>query len=226
MGKKSNTKEKIKKAWNWVWHSDSILSWIVALIIIYLIVKYIFFPGLSLIMGTSLPLAGIESPSMDHQITKDESNKILTLCGNVYPKSEKHHVDFNEYWQTCGDWYREKEITKQDFLEFPLKNGFRKGDIVLVWGRFEPKVGDVIIFKPNSDSNAPRPIIHRIVKIEDEIIETKGDHNEKQLIPSNNPYRTDETKIYPEQIVGKAIMKIPYLGWPKIWVTELISMFR
>jgi signal peptidase I len=219
-----NLLKSIKKSWDWVWHSDSILSWIVALIIIYLLVKFVFFPLLSLIMGTSLPLAGVESSSMDHQIVQDDFRR-LTLCGNIYSPEEKQHINFDEYWSACGSWYEERNLTKQEFNAFSLKNGFRKGDIIIVWGRFKPKVGDVIIFKPNQDSTAPRPIIHRIVKIEDGIMQTKGDHNEKQLVASNNIYNTDETNIRENQIVGKAILKIPYLGWPKIWATELLSAF-
>jgi hypothetical protein len=219
-----NILKSIKEAWDWVWHSDSILSWIVALIIIYVLVKFVFFPTLSLIMGTSLPLAGVESSSMDHQIVADDFRR-LTLCGNIYSSDEKKHINLDSYWDACGNWYQERNITKQEFGKFPLENGFRKGDIIIVWGRFKPKIGDVIIFKPNSDSSAPRPIIHRIVDINDGIMQTKGDHNEKQLVASNNIYNTDETKIRPDQIIGKAIIKIPYLGWPKIWATEILNAF-
>jgi len=209
---------KIKKSWKWIWNSDSIWSWIVALILIFLIVKFIFFPTLSLIFGTSLPLAGVESSSMDHQIVKDDY-KILNLCGEIY---------FDEYWDICGDWYVDnKHITKPIFEKFSMKNGFRKGDIIIVWGRFTPKIGDIIIFKPNPESTAPRPIIHRIIEInEDETYQTKGDHNKEQLISSNNIYKTDETSIRQTQIIGKAVFKIPYLGWVKIWFIELINLFR
>lgn len=225
---KKNTKfEKIAKSlkniWNWIWHSDSILSWIVALIIIYILVKWIFFPGLSLITGTSLPLAGVESSSMDHQIIEDDFNR-LSLCGNIFSKKEKQYMDFDKYWETCGQWYIARNITKQKFMDFSLKDGFRKGDIIIVWGRFKPKIGDVIIFKPNLESTAPRPIIHRIVVINNGVIQTKGDHNEKQLTYSNNIYATDETKIEENQLIGKAIFRIPYLGWPKIWLTEAIKI--
>ncbi len=175
-------KDKIKQSWNWVWHSNSIWSWIVALVIIYVFIKLIFFPGLSLITGSSLPLAGVESSSMDHQIIKDE-NKIFSLCDKSYTKENKESIDsFDEYWEICGNWYEQKEITKQQFLKFPLKNGFKKGDIIFVWGRFKPKIGDIIIFETNPESSAPRPIIHRIVDINEQgIIQTKGDHNAKQL---------------------------------------------
>lgn len=221
-------KSDIKKAWNWTWHSDSWLSWIVALIIIYISVKFIFFPGLSLILGSSLPLAGVESSSMDHQIVMDDFERLI-LCNDIYSNEEKKeigHINFDKYWDICGGWYEKENITKEQFSRFSLNNGFRKGDVIVVWGRFNPKIGDVIIFKPNRDSMAPRPIIHRIVSINNRIIQTKGDHNGKQLTSDNNIYKTDETSITQDQIIGKAIIKIPYLGWPKIWVTELINAFR
>jgi len=215
-------KDTIKKSWRWIWDSDSFLSWIVALVLIFIIVKYIFFPSLSLITGTSLPLAGVESSSMDHQIVEDDYGR-LTLCGEAYSQTQKHSINFDEYWQTCGEWYETRNITKDIFSEFTLKNGFRKGDIIIVWGRFEPKLGDIIIFKANAESSAPRPIIHRIIKIENGIIETKGDHNSDQLVATNNIYQTDETSITKDQLMGKAVFKIPYLGYVKIWTTEIIT---
>ena len=218
-------KENVKKAWNWVWNSNSVWSWLVALLIIFIVVKFIFFPTLSLIMGTSLPLAGVESSSMDHQIVKDQGDS-LTLCGNTYTKENKEYVNFNKYWEVCGTWYENQNLTKETFSEFPLKNGFKKGDVIIVYGRFTPELGDIIIFKPNPQSTAPRPIIHRIIKInEDGSYQTKGDHNEIQLTGSNR-YGTDETKITQEQVVGKAVIKIPFLAWPKIWFTDLINALR
>jgi len=217
---RSETLKKIKKYWNWVWNSNSVLSWVVALALIFIIVKYIFFPGLSLIMGTTLPLAGVESSSMDHQIVREDFGS-LGLCGRLF--SKKEHVNFNEYWATCGDWYEDRDISKEMFQEFPLSNGFRKGDIIVVWGRFQPEIGDIIIFKPNPESTAPRPIIHRIISVNETTIETKGDHNQEQLSGTNNMYRTDETNIKHEQIIGKAVLRIPVLGWIKIWITEILQ---
>jgi len=221
-------KREIKKNWNWVWHSDSFLSWIVALILIFVLVKFVFFPILSLIMGTILPLAGVESSSMDHGIVKDDFKR-YGLCGEVFSKENVEKINFNEYWDTCGDWYEERDITQEDFLGFPLRNGFRKGDILIVWGRSEISVGDIIIFKPNSGSIAPRPIVHRVVDIYEEDGElfyaTKGDHNEKQLNSGNNLYRTDETNISENQIIGEVMFKVPYLGWLKIWATDFLKLF-
>ncbi len=215
-----DTFNKVKKGWNWLWYSDSFLSWITAVIVIFIFVKFIFFPLLSLTMGTSLPLAGVESSSMDHGIVTDDLGR-LTLCDNV--ESKKESIDFNKYWENCGKWYQDHNINKEDFSTFNLKNGFSKGDIIIVWGRFTPKVGDVIIFKPNSDSLAPRPIIHRIVSINNGIMQTKGDHNGQQLSAQNNYYKTDETHIAKDQIIGKAVFKIPYLGWIKILFSDIVS---
>src|SRR3989344_910977 len=212
-------KMNFKKSWNWIWNSDSILSWIVALVIIYVFIKFIFFPGLSLIMGTSLPLAGVESSSMDHQIAKSDFGT-YGLCGEPYTAEEIKYINFDTYWEHCGDWYDDRGISKSQFSKFSLHNGFRKGDIVVVWGRFTPEIGNIIIFKPNPESTAPRPIVHRIVSIDNGIIGTKGDHNQAQLTPNNNDYNTDETQITESQIIGKVIFKIPLLGWFKIWVME------
>ena len=220
---------KVKKAWHWIWHSDSWLSWVVALIIIYVAVKFIFFPGLSLIFGSSLPLAAVESSSMDHRIISDDYSR-LTLCNDIYSETEKKQigsVNFDKYWNTCGSWYEDKNISKEQFSKFTLSSGFSKGDVIIVWGRFTPKIGDIIIFAPNSDSTAPRPIIHRIIKINDDgSFQTKGDHNGQQLTSSNNTPKVDETHISKNQIIGKAIIKIPFLGWPKIWLTDFINAFR
>jgi len=219
----------IKKAWHWIWHSDSWLSWVVALVLIFVIVKFIFFPTLSLIFGSSLPLAGVESSSMDHRIVLDDYRR-LTLCDNIYSQDEKKQmgsVNLDKYWEVCGNWYENINVSKEKFSEFSLSTGFSKGDVIIVLGRFTPKIGDIIVFKPDLDSTAPRPIIHRIIKInENGTYQTKGDHNGKQLTRENNIYNTDETNISQEQIIGKAAIKIPFLGWPKIWFTELINAFR
>ena len=120
-------KQNIKKSWNWIWNSDSILSWIVALILIFIVVKFIFFPSLSLIFGTSLPLAGVESSSMDHRAikycTKYDSNlnclaksQDYEICGIKFNK--KTNLNSDEYWKTCGQWYEEKNISQQQFSDF------------------------------------------------------------------------------------------------------------
>lgn len=193
----------INKFWNWLWHSDSIWSWIVSLALAFIIVKFIFFPTLSFALGTSLPLVVVESSSMEHPKAG--------FIGNVIGTQDS----FNNWWETKGDWYFDKGIEKQEASEWPLKTGFDKGDIMIVYGRGELEVGDVVIF----NANQKHPIIHRIVSIDENtgIIQTKGDNNPTQL--------SVEKEILENAVVGKAVVKIPKLGWLKLAFVEIGKAF-
>jgi signal peptidase I len=218
---------KIKEFWNWMWKSESILSYLVFLILVFIFIKFIFLPGLSLIFGmglTGLPLAIVESSSMEHyslsECTNAENNYCTSysdyyvLCGKRLDKKEYFNLD--EYWQICGNWYESNyNLSLEQFSKFPLKNGFRKGDIMVIWGWKTPEIGDVIVFR----TSLKTPIIHRIVSLNP--LATKGDHNPTQLTYSN--YVLDETNINQEQVIGVAIARIPYLGWPKILLADLIK---
>jgi signal peptidase I len=216
---------KIKKIWNWLWNSDSILSFAILLILIFIFIKLILFPSISLIFGTSLPLAIVESSSMDHnalQYCKKYSSDLncatlstdYEICGNKF--SNKKFLDKEEYWQTCGSWYEEKNISKEQFSTFKFSNGFRKGDIIIIFGKKlnEIKIGDVLIFQ----SKQPTPIIHRIISLSP--LQTKGDHNGEQIGITPDPRGIDETNIKENQIIGVAVGKIPYLGLVKIFAIE------
>jgi signal peptidase I len=100
---------------------------------------------------------------------------------------------------------------------FSFKNGFSKGDLMVIVGVKNVKIGDVIIF--NGGSN--HPIIHRVVSLNP--IQTKGDHNSAQLTPNNNGSGTDETNISQDKIIGTAVLRIPYLGWIKLFFAELLQ---
>lgn len=205
--KKRKSQNPISEFWDWLWHSDSILSWIVALALAFVTVKFIFFPILSLITGTSLPLVVVESSSMEHP-------------GNIFGSVLRLERNVELWWDDeingarRGEWYEKRDISINEAKSWPLRTGFDKGDIMVVYGRFKPKVGDVIIF----NANTQHPIIHRIVKIkEDETIETKGDNNNAQLPLEKN--------ISKNAIIGKAVFRIPKLGWLKLIFVELGNFF-
>jgi signal peptidase I len=175
-------KKELQKTWNFLWHDDSLLSWVVFLIVIFVFIKFIFFPVLSLIFGTALPIVIVESCSMHHG------------------------EDLDDWWGGNEDWYASKDIGRNEFGNFPLVNGFTKGDIFFVTGVSgdEVEVGDVIIF---SDSQSLRPIIHRVVSLNP--LQTKGDNNPGQI-----PFEMD---INLDNIVGRATnVKIPLIGWLKL----------
>jgi len=97
---------------------------------------------------------------------------------------------------------------------WPIKGGFLKGDALVVLGVTNDnlKIGDVIVYDIDGQST---PIVHRIVEFEKERIVTKGDHN-----PIADPWT-------PTKIHGKAVLVIPFLGWPKLLLTQLSGgLFR
>lgn len=138
--------------------------------------------GLGLALGTDLPVVAVVSDSMTHDST--------TL--------ERHY----EYLQNNFGY------TQEDIESWPIKDGFFKGDVLVVKG-LDPedlKVGEVIVYNIQGQQT---PIVHRIIKIENDVITTKGDHN-----PSYDPWK-------PKRIHGEAVLVIPYLGWPKLILTKI-----
>jgi len=156
-----------KKAWDFFWHDDSFLSWLANVVVAFVGIKYVFYPLLALILGTGLPVVAVISGSMDH----NPQNGLL--CG----------VQETDYWTACGEWYEQNNISQEQFQEFVFPQGFRKGDVMMIY-RSTPEnteIGDVLVFQ----SNKPYPIIHRIVDIQEEqgirYYVTKGDHNEEVI---------------------------------------------
>lgn len=182
--------EEIKKFWNFIWNDDSFFSWIVFLVVIFIAIKFVFFPTISFITGTSLPLAIVESCSMHHE------------------------ENFDIWWTEYGKWYENKEISKGDFEKFRFKNGFTKGDIFLIFGveTEDINIGDIIIFSSGTEN---RPIIHRVVGLNP--LQTKGDNNQLQFTSENNAEKINEIDINPTKVIGKVTpIRIPYLGWIKL----------
>jgi len=99
---------------------------------------------------------------------------------------------------------------------------FSQGDILIIQGMRDPgdyidflKVNDIIVF---SVEGRLIPIVHRIIKVNpDNTFQTKGDASMGQ--------HSFEKHIKPEQIHGKVMTIIPYLGWVKIGVTEYVLPF-
>ncbi len=187
----------LKKLWWFIWEDDSIWSWLINLLLAFILIKFIVYPGLGFLLGTGFPVVAVVSGSMEHDGGFDDWWQSQAYCSNSCTQEQ---------------WYASYGITKEQFQEFPFKNGFNKGDIMVLVG-VEPKnikIGDVIVYM-NSE-----PIIHRVVKI-DSTIQTKGDHNPDSGIIDKN--------IQDNAIIGKAVFKIPLVGWIKIAFVESINLF-
>ena len=189
-------KKTLEKSWNFIWHSDSLASWIVSFIIAFILVKYVIYFGLGLLLGTGYPIVAVVSGSMEHG-----------------------GMDFDNWWEENKEWYEARDISQGEFSKFPFVNGFNKGDIMILVGKEAKDInsGDILVFEANSK----HPVIHRVVEKWSDggtyYFQTKGDNN-----PMSYP-QLQETEIPEGKIIGKAVFKIPLLGWVKIIFTELIQ---
>jgi signal peptidase I len=229
---KKEFKRLLKKIWYFIWEEDSLASWVVNIILAFVLIKFIVYPGLGLILSTTHPIVAVVSSSMEHRSKPNcidyKTFKILNkefkycvkekyrICGKNVDK--KGFLNLDEYWEECGQWYESNiKIFKKDFDSFIFKNGFNKGDIMVLRGGKPQNIkrGDVIVFRGgNSD-----PIIHRVIKVwqQDDIyyFQTKGDNNQRSI-------EGIESNINENKIIGKAVFRIPLLGYIKIWFVDLL----
>ncbi|MBW2978439.1 signal peptidase I [Candidatus Woesearchaeota archaeon] len=207
---KKEFKKTLKKVWYFLWESNSIWSWIANIIIAFILIKFIVYPGLGFILHTSHPIVAVVSGSMEHDGNFDDWWNSIAICER----------------RTCTqkEFYNSYNITKEQFLSFKYKNGFNIGDIMVLKG-LPPEniqVGDIIVF----NTYRPDPIIHRNIKIWQEndqyYFQTKGDHN----LESISSKTLNETKISSDKLIGKAVFRIPYLGWIKIGFVRLLQLLK
>ena len=197
---------RVKKFFKYVWEADTITAYSLNILFAFLIIKFLVYPGLGLIFGTSFPVVAVVSSSMEHDGSFQNWFESPAVCGS----------------QPCTQqqWYTYVGVTKNSFENFFFRNGFNKGDVMVLFGT-KPKrleVGDVIVFR----AQQAEPIIHRIVAKQERdgrlIFSTKGDHNPAQL--------PVETYISEEQILGRAVFRIPFFGYIKIWFVQLLNLIR
>jgi hypothetical protein len=116
-----------------------------------------------------------------------------------------HHEDgFEKTFES--PIYENNGIEIEDTENWIFQNGFSKGDVIFVVGAKNPEVGDVIIF----NGGTTHPLIHRVIKA-DETYATKGDNYK-----TNTGQLPSEKRIEEDQIIGKALFKVPFVGWAKL----------
>lgn len=143
---------------------------------------------LATVLSTSTPAVAVVSGSMEHDASIE-----------------------NDHYK----WLEENLGYDRNYIDsWPVSNGFSVGDMPIVKGNKEYKVGDVIIY---SVDGINAPIIHRIIKInEDDSYQTKGDNNNRQ-----NYY---EFSIKQQQVKGKVIFIIPKIGYFKVLINNLFGV--
>ena len=125
---------------------------------------------------------------------------IVESC-SMYHEEKGFDLSFSS-----SDVYSDKDISLEETIRWDFQNGLKKGDVIFIVKPKKIEVGDIIIF----EGGAAYPIIHRIVDSE-EPYATKGDNYK------TNSYQLPvEKSISEEKIYGKAVFKIPVVGWIKL----------
>lgn len=118
----------------------------------------------------------------------------------VVSDSMYHTNTFDGWWDTHKEYYESIGMDKERFLTFPFRSGLSRGDLLLVVNQ-KPNVGDVVIYEKPSQGIS---IVHRLVAVRDGEYIIKGDNNFVADAP-----------VSPNQFVGKVILAVPLLGYPR-----------
>jgi hypothetical protein len=181
--------------------------------VVYLILGFAIAYSFNLIMGmalnTTTPVVAVYSCSMEHNTYNNwwqNCNLAPTeVCGkNV---GDLDTMNFDDYWKLCGSWYESNGISKDQFKDFPFNSGLEVGDMIVVMNTGTVNTGDIIIF---SSDIRKFPIIHRVVNASS--LETKGDNNGAP------------DSIGQKKVLGKAVFRVPMLGWVKILFTQITGI--
>jgi len=150
---------------------------------------------------------------------------LLTMfLGNATPLVAVMSTSMVHDWTTprvYTEWMVTNGINSEAMDSFPFKNGFDKGDVLVILAAKKPSdinVGNVIVF--NADRKYP--IIHRVIAIQatrsnsttmSYFYMTKGDHN-----PIPDPWITPYNRVE-----GRAVFRIPYIGYIKVIPIEILD---
>ncbi len=100
------------------------------------------------------------------------------------------------------------------------------GDAVVIYGTDDIHVGDIIVFDAKrkgcvvGNTYITEPIIHRVIYINpDGSFETKGDNNLVQIEGGGC-----EHNITKDYVIGKVVMKIPIIGWPRKLLMDIFGI--
>ena len=213
----------LKRFWYYLWHDNSLGSYALNFILAFILIKYIFFPGLGFILGNDIPIVAVVSGSMEHRIVNQN------ICGNTVERESSWTLPLDTWWDYCGEYYEtELGITYDQFEDFPFTNGLNKGDVVVLKYReiSEIEIGDILVFVPGDLQwySQNGPVIHRVVNIfqeDDEIFfQTKGDQNDRVFT-----HRNFENRISEDQIIAVALFRVPVLGYGRIFLDSVIGLF-
>jgi signal peptidase I len=202
-----DVKRFCRKLWWFLWEDNSIWSWLANIVIAFVLIKFVIYPGLGFLLGTGYPIVAVVSSSMEHDGSFDEWWSRAECCVDASCSKRS----------TQGELYQQQGISGETFQQFPFRHGFDKGDIMILTAPKELAIGDILVFWADARKE---PIIHRIVQTrgtqDSRVYKTKGDHNCGSA--------AFEQGIGQDRIIGKAAVRIPLLGWIKIVFAEILRV--
>ena len=90
------------------------------------------------------------------------------------------------------------------------------GDIIIVMGKDTYQEQDIVVYRTLLYS---KPIVHRVIGIENGYLITKGDNNQFSDPGTIAP----KEGVTPGDVQGKVIFVIPKLGYPKYLLSKFLT---
>lgn len=199
------TRRILGRIWHFLWHEDSLASWIANIVVAFILIKFIVYPVLGMALGTSFPIVAVVSGSMEHD-------------GTFADWWERQCMYAEGSTATQGRLYERMNISQDRFRAFSFRNGFNKGDLMILYSPKDATIGDVLVYKAPGFND---PIIHRIIGEGaaldgSKVFTTKGDANCGQS--------GFERGIGSDRVLGKAVLRLPLLGWIKIGFVNTVML--
>ncbi len=176
-------------------------------IILAILLAYGAYNTAGIALNTNIPVVSVVSNSMKHDYTIETTHYSFLM---------------SKY-----------NFTRKEINSWPLHSGFTRGDLLIVEGAnaSQIKVGDVIIYKLKNwetpecrefenllNKKGIEKVVHRIIKKYENNGQisfiTKGDHN----------FREDPCTIQPDEIQGKVIFRLPWLGYLKLIPAQIFGV--
>jgi len=123
-------REVFKKVWYFLWEEESIWSWIVNVLLAFIIIKFLLYPGLGFVLGTPAPIVAVVSGSMEHENNFDQFWSEPSCCNLACSKQ-----------LVQGKYYESIDISRAQFRDFDFVNGFNKGDIMILYNPKKAELG-------------------------------------------------------------------------------------
>ena len=180
-------KQMLKKSWHFLWDEESLTSYIAFIIIAFVVLKFVFFPGFLFLTGYS-DVAAVVSGSMIHNTVTE-------------------HTFYN--------WLDFNGFNRSEVQNWPFLNGLNIGDIISVKKvpAEDIKVGDIILFYSDKGQIIHRVMFVK-KQGDNYFYTTKGDANPVIMeLEKNIPYYDVKGELvskvpylgWPKVLLSKAI---------------------